>query len=256
MVIPHRASSKITLHSRKKANILGIADPDTRIYRVFTLDRLFDTIVGKQLALVRPRLWEDPFENLLYQTPLQDADGNPVSIERLRNRLYGQCWTLASVSDALWRIYSPYKIGVRVRTTVGKLLNAIWKDDRFDNLKYFIGKVEYHSQAVLLKKFQDPLTHMLDATGRGPVMSLLLKRTAFQHEREVRLIFHDTQDSKDQVVYCPIDPNSIFETLLFDPRMDSKTVATFSWVLKEIGFNNKVSQSELYNAPSLKSHIV
>src|SRR6266853_674238 len=168
---------------KKEGNIIGIKNPDKPIYRIFTLDRLLDTIVGKKLAFVRPRLWKDPFENLLYQIPLKDADGEPVSVERLKDRLYGQCWTRKSVSDALWRIYSPHETGIRVRTTPRKLFNAIWdKNDSASHLKYFIGAVRYESQKVLLKQFQDPqmVTAIVDETGRNPVESLLLKRTAYR----------------------------------------------------------------------------
>jgi len=248
-----------TLRQNMETNMLGITDPDMRIYRVFTLERAFDTILNKKLALVRPRFWDDPFENLLYQIPLKDADGNPVSIDGLRNRLYGQCWTRASVSDALWRIYSPYKSGVRVRATARKLLKAIWKDsDQFASLKYFIGEVTYHSQSTLLTHFQNPnvVSRILDSTARSPVKSLLLKRKAFQHEKEVRLVFQDNQNNIDNVVFFPIDPNSLFETLLFDPRMDPTTVDTFTAILRQNGFKNSISQSTLYKAPRLKGHII
>lgn len=245
-----------TLQSKQKANMIGITDPSKRIYRILTLDRLFDTIVGKRLALVRPRLWDDPFENLLYQTPWKTPAGESISIEPLRNSLYGQCWTLASESDALWRIYSPYKIGVRVSTTVGKLFSAVWNDDdRLVTNKYFIGKMEYWSKSRLLKMLGAPSKSIFDSTGRAQVVFLLRKPKAFQHEKEIRLVFHAIEDRQDDVIFCPIDPNALFETLLFDPRMDPLTIRTFTTVLRQIGFKNPISQSTLYNAPQLKGHV-
>ena len=239
-----------------RTNMLDLR-PDTPVFRVFTLDRLLDAVVRRQLALVRPRMWEDPYENLLYQTPLKNPDGTPLSIELRGNRLYGQCWTLASVSDALWRIYSPYKSGIRVRTTAGELLKAIWKqDDQYASLKYFIGKVRYYTSVEFQKVFADPRTMLFDTSGRGPVHALLCKRKAFSHEREVRLIFQDSEDRDDQVIYFPIEPNSLFHTLLFDPRMDPATADTITRVLHKLGFRNRISQSSLYNTPKLRSHVV
>jgi hypothetical protein len=240
----------------KENNIIDVNDPDKPIYRVFTLDRLFDTIISKKLALVRPRLWQDPFENLLYQIPLRDKDGEAVSVDGLRNRLYGQCWTRASVSDALWRIYSPHQTGVRARSTTRKLLQALWDaEDSAAHLKYFIGQVRYEAQGFLLKKFRDPqaVSAILDSTGRAPVASLLLKRKAFRHEQEVRLIFHSGKDMQQDVVFFPIDPNAVFDSLLFDPRMDPTTVSTFEGILRQNGFMKRISQSTLYAAPKLQS---
>jgi hypothetical protein len=231
--------------------------PETPIFRVFTIDRLFNAIVREELALVRPRMWEDPYENLLYQTPLRNPDGSPLSIESLGNRLYGQCWTLASVSDALWRIYSPYKIGIRVRTTVETLFGTIWRDeDENAATRYFIGKVDYLSPAEFLNRFKDPCSLLFDTSARAPVVALLSKRKAFSHEREVRLILQDSTNREDQIVYVKIKPNEVFKTLQFDPRMDSNTVETFVSVLRSIGFRNRISQSNLYNAPTLRSHVV
>src|SRR5258708_10626996 len=151
------------LQSKQKANMIGITDPNTSIYRIFTLDRLFEAIINKQIALVRPSLWDDPFENLLYQIPWKDSAGKSISTEALRNSLYGQCWTLLSVSDALWRIYSPCEIGVRVRTTVAKLLSSIWKaNDPLATNKYFIGKVKYHSPRKLKEMVKDPSRSIFD----------------------------------------------------------------------------------------------
>ena len=42
-----------------------------------------------------------------------------------KENLYGQCWTKTRESDAMWRIYSPNKNGVRIMTTPRKLLTAL-----------------------------------------------------------------------------------------------------------------------------------
>jgi len=77
--------------------------------RAAVFGRFIESVRNRRLALARPHLWDDPFENFLYQAHLESADGNPVSITGLRMRLYGQCWSLLPESDAMWRIYSPEK---------------------------------------------------------------------------------------------------------------------------------------------------
>jgi len=87
-----------------QAHYIQRINPNTPIYRIFTLQRGLDTIVGKKLTLVRPHLWDDPYENALYQRKMKTEQGDEVSVEALRNCLYGQCWTEDGNSDALWRI--------------------------------------------------------------------------------------------------------------------------------------------------------
>lgn len=124
---------------RVEDNCIQLPKLDMPIYRVFSAKRFRETFRDRKLALVRAKLWDDPFENFLYQVRCVCAQtGQPISIESLRRRLYGQCWTLLQESDAMWRIYAPRKNGVMVRTTIRKLINAIYNPcDRFASLKYF-----------------------------------------------------------------------------------------------------------------------
>src|SRR5438552_2336902 len=81
---------------------------------------------------------------------------SPVTVAGLRMRLYGQCWSLLDESDAMWRIYSPNKAGVKIRTTVRKLITAVYdRTDRYASLKYFIGRVSYESEKELLSIFSN-----------------------------------------------------------------------------------------------------
>ena len=114
-----------TIGNEVQAHFIHRINPNTPIYRIFTLERGLDAVVGKKLTLVRPRLWDDPYENALYQRKVKTSGGEEVSIDNLRDCLYAQCWTEDGNSDALWRIYSPSKNGFRATTTVGKLLKAI-----------------------------------------------------------------------------------------------------------------------------------
>src|SRR5947208_1397070 len=90
-------------------NCLNIADPDSPVYRVFPPLGFLDVIVKKKLTLVRPYSWDDPYENILFKRTFQLPDGTPVSAEKLRDALWGQCWSLTEENDAMWRIYSPQK---------------------------------------------------------------------------------------------------------------------------------------------------
>jgi hypothetical protein len=135
------------------AHFIQRINPNTPIYRIFTLERGLAAVIGKKLTLTRPSLWDDPYENALYNRKVENPEGQLVSIEALRNSLYAQCWTEDGNSDALWRIYSPSKNGVRATTTVGKLLKAISENNGIRKAHCFIGKVNYCHQEIMDELF-------------------------------------------------------------------------------------------------------
>src|SRR3989304_2710069 len=57
--------TKVQLQNRMKNNFVNIDNPDLYIYRVFKVNRLIEMFKTKKLVLVKPELWNDPFENFL-----------------------------------------------------------------------------------------------------------------------------------------------------------------------------------------------
>src|SRR5205085_4195507 len=101
---------------------------DSFIYRIVSIRRLFDSFAGKVNVLVKPKRWQDPFENFILRA----------------DQVYGQCWTLQTASDAMWRIYSPNAEAVRIRSTVRRLLESLNSDrGSTANTESFIGRVRY-----------------------------------------------------------------------------------------------------------------
>jgi len=106
--------------------------------------RLLEIFKQEQNTLLKPNLWDDPFENFILKGLGRLSNGMTVSLG-MRDFLYGQCWTLHRESDAMWRIYSPDKNGVKVRTTIKKLFESLYNaiPSRLRDVSCFIGKVEY-----------------------------------------------------------------------------------------------------------------
>lgn len=215
----------------------------------------------KKLTLAAPHKWDDPFENFLAKCKA-DFDGIPnVGIELLFRNFYGQCWTLNPESDAMWRIYSPNKDGARVKTTVGRLFRSIYNpNNTFATMSYFIGSVCYKTEDEIRKIFEDPnnasgLT--FDQTGRGQALPFFIKREAFSHEQEVRLLFRFNEEgNKEQrsEEFWPFDinPNDLFDEVTFDPRMSDGDVRNLTNSLRSSGFAKPINQSILYQVPNLK----
>ena len=105
----------------RKQNVIDIpkkliAKP---IYRIEPFDRLIEILRSKRLTLVSPSKWEDPFENFILSAKIKVGQHKLAFADH--DRFYGSCWTWKGYSDALWRIYSPDKQGVRLRTSIRKL---------------------------------------------------------------------------------------------------------------------------------------
>lgn len=118
-------------------------DFTTYIYRTIPLSRLFELFQDQENTLVKPSLWEDTFENFVLKTKLKNELNEVIELN-IHDRMYGQCWTQEKSSDAMWRIYSPDKRGVRIRTTIAELLESIsMATVELAKCEHCIGKVEY-----------------------------------------------------------------------------------------------------------------
>lgn len=223
------------------------------IFRIFSLNRFRDAVAHRSNTLVRPIKWDDPFENALLEAKGEMEDGTRVSVG-FKDDLYGQCWTTDKDSDAMWRIYSPDKSGVRVRTTVGALYQSLVSScPQFHEISCFIGRVDYLAQDQLISRFNDSrwaTARVLDTTGRGQVSTLLLKRPEFAHEKEIRLVYFSNELNRtgSDVYSYPIDPLTLFDEVAFDPRWDHSQYLAAKTAAEKAGFTN-VIQSGLYRLP-------
>jgi hypothetical protein len=241
-------------------NVLYLTDKelDKNVYRIFSFERLKQLFVEKKLALVKPSLWDDPFENFILNSRGTFSDGTEFTIGN-RNSYYGQCWSLTKESDAMWRIYSPNKDGVKVKTTMRKLFQPLFElggihknlNGNEYNLTSFIGKVKYKGKKSLLNMLNDRekmSEKLYDQSGRGQASTFYFKRKAFKHENEVRLMYNDSENtSADENVFkFDFDPTVLIEEIVFDPRMEKNDYEAKKKLTKSWGFNKSIIQSGLY----------
>lgn len=244
---------------RKKSNVSSSLRSDTPIYRVYSRERLGEVIKKKELTLSAFRKWEDPYEGFLYKVRGVTPTNQIIDFSNFLESSYGLCWTLLPESDALWRIYSHNKDGVVVRTSVKKLFDEVYGDGSSTALSLYLEKVRYADSLEINRILQDAATHldamMHDSSGRGPVPFLLIKRREFEHEQEVRLLYspetNHAHKGRDYVPF-PIDPNSVFDSILCDPRMKCDEVESLKTELRDLGYDNPIVRSSLYDPPDLK----
>jgi Protein of unknown function (DUF2971) len=228
---------------RNKENLLNKINRDEVIYRIFTIKRFLEILDEKKNTLVKPKKWDDPFENFLFSANATDQYGHQIGLESLRDSYFGQCWSFHDENDAMWRIYAANKDGVKVKTTVGRLFDEFYSAITGPELKCYIGRVEYLAEEDIRHILGDEeLVHdyIFDSTGLNSVKSLLFKRSAFEHENEVRLIYttHDDTEKAEEIFKYNIDPNSLFEEIVLDPRCDEITYQENMKLIISKGYEN------------------
>lgn len=252
----------------KRLNFNGSIQLDTPVYRIFSYRRLLELLETKKLTLVKPACWDDPFENFFLQCTVNNGDGTFSGMNPLRESWFGSCWTLTPESDALWRIYSHNKDGVRLKTTAGKLMQAVWNEkDDFRKQKYFIGAVDYTSREKIENFLRQTTFHAMVVGGQndGLAETLLYKRNEFAHEKEVRVLVHaqGASDSRKitlldgtDIYQVDIEPDNFIDELTFDPRLKTDKYVVDKSRIFGLGFKGTVSRSTLYGFTPVSIRII
>lgn len=141
------------------------------LYRYISFEQFVGMVQNKALTFVLPELWDDPKECTPFVQLLQSKDNiyEQFFLSAIHRKTYCQCWTRISESDAMWRIYSYNNRAIQIKASEEKirqlpdvkLVPVVYSDD-----------------------FESDEEEGIDKFLR----SLAIKRRAFQHEDEVRLI--------------------------------------------------------------------
>lgn len=205
------------------------------LYRILPFHHLVELFEKRALSLSSPKTWEDPYEWIIG--------------DRLLDSIFAQCWCTLGVSDAMWRIYSPDRFSVRIKTTRERLENAVAAGlSPSERFKWKMGKVDYKPTSEIetaIDKRQPARTHSPE---NRALASLFVKRNAFKHESEYRVVVLDRSRAVHQArLLVPMNPHELVLSVLVDPRAHNATVQVFKFFLKEkIHFKGSVAKSVLY----------
>src|SRR5579871_782472 len=95
----------------EESGFVGIKDIDEPIYRIFPFWSFEEALRLRQLVLVSPQKWEDPFEKLPERIMITNTLTSPWTQKAISDSLkpaFGQCWSRNRESDTLWRAYSKF----------------------------------------------------------------------------------------------------------------------------------------------------
>ena len=247
-----------------RSSLLGFSDDeavrlergDLLIHRVFPFDRFVDILRSGSLALVKPKLWEDPYENPLNREFTESDTGKKFRVPHYEHGLFGQCWSLCFESDATWRIYSGDKRGVLVSANAAALFRTAKLRFPHPTEMLSLGKVQYKSKADLKSLFESKafLREILTAGmySHGSSKALLYKRDSFKHEEEVRLVLsRHISDVPGDLCFVDVDLDQTFVQATLDPRLSDLDFDRAAFLIKSAGFKGPVEPSQLYDMPDL-----
>jgi hypothetical protein len=209
------------------------------LYRIVSFTTLIDLFKTRSLYFSSPKAWLDPFENTFQH--------------RNSNNIFGQCWCKKATSDAMWRIYSPEATAVRIKTSRSALRSTLRKAAKDAAAHCFIDDVKYLSASKVTAEFlrlRQALQSQFDLSTAA--QGIFLKRDAFDHEAEVRVILHADESlvltkNERRYIRLPVDPHSLVLSVLFDPRADESYVEVCKYYLQSaLQFRGPILKSQLY----------
>ncbi|CAB3961053.1 hypothetical protein BLA3211_00792 [Burkholderia aenigmatica] len=228
-------------------------DADKYIYRIISMEHLTAWFENRENVMVKPNKWDDPFENFILRSKVKLPEGNIIEYP-FHDSMYGQCWSLHKASDAMWRIYSKEKLGLRVRTTIRGLITSLARHHgRLPQATCAIGKVRYLKTRDIEKQANQTFNDSGLAVDKI-FESLLFKRMAFKHENEVRLLYCELdQDACGNDLHkYEIDPNELISQIMIDPRLSEGEAREIKSTIKaKLKFKGDVKRSMLYAPPKI-----
>jgi len=253
-----------------KHSLINLENDDSAIYRVVEVHHLFDLFESRLLTLIAPKLWDDPYENFLgHCYGVVPTEPNcRYDYSGYAKLIFGNCWTANQDNDASWRIYSPDRRRVKIRTTVKKLHGLVGQisDDWF---RSYLGKVSYLSESEIKANITKAIK-----VGKFFIDDMikdfyLKKRDTFSEEKEVRLLVRLVEPGErvanaiyqdphnPDVCRLPIrDPADLIDEVVFDPRMPDSLVRAYSVHLKTtFNYTKRCLKSKIYESPRLKIEI-
>ena len=202
------------------------ADKTVYLYKIIPYKYLLRWIYEEKIRFKQVAGWDDVYELFLFKQKFV-KDGNAVDFSAVQRTIYGQSWSLLRDSDALWRIYSPDKLSVRISTTFNDLVALMEKNTScLRGIEVFVGKVIYLKKNKINEKIQEYLPDIF--SDNNVVDSLFVKRDSFSYEKEVRIILKKMTECDGEIVSnreipftdISIRPIELIKEIAFDYRLD------------------------------------
>lgn len=232
-----------------------IPDLDTIIWRYMDLEKFKLLLSDKSLFFCRTdELQGDPYEGTFPRMEMEYINKKHKGLIQLNRSLRGQflvnCWHIDNTeNDAMWQIYVKDNEGIAIKTTLRNLIDCL-KNTKEDIYCSIVNYKDYEKDewAENVKYY-------------NAILPIIYKRTAFQHENELRLIhcidyvndsekyWEQQAKEKDKDILkgknILIDLNKLIECIYTAPTSFKTDLTKVKEIIKENGFDFKVEKSKL-----------
>lgn len=234
-------------------------DSDT-LYRFMPINYLEDLIKNERIYLCQVTKWEDSWEfpSRFIKNKHKPSSNHPSlyltqNANIIQNELYGICFSQIMDTDALWRIYSHNKSSVCIKTSVKSISNAVFNPimnkeftDRIGVVDGFIAPVQYFK----IDEVSIEDIYLAENAKYYPayMYPAFVKRNAFEHEHEVRLIIYPPIScTGSNGIFLKLGTMDFIEEIILDPRLNETEESTIRKRLK--GCKHLIRKSHLYDIP-------
>lgn len=236
---------------------LGQESINYDIYKIIPLKYLLSWFKIQKVRFDQISKWDDIYELFLFkQNYYSQVNGQnlPVDMDAVSHSIYGQSWSLRKECDALWRIYSPDYMSVKIHTTTNKLISEMQNNVFPNHSIAYLGKVKYFS----LQGLHNQIVHYVNNNvllEENIASSLFDKRKILSYEKEFRIVIvqaTQSQSGNNKVslpiypfIQIPMNLEKIIDEVIFDYRLDNCTFSSLQNCIKKMLPNAKVSKSSL-----------
>lgn len=217
---PHDKEQKYTFEKAKldnqvEFNVVGLLPRGSNLYKYMDLESALlslDKTSQKKpnIRFVEPTSWDDQYEGRFYNATYDNILNDPVRAPFL----YACCFSSKKENEAAWILYSHGKNGLAGRCVEFSLNRSKLRHQLVSNLRdctLYIGAVNYQSMTMIdnlhlpnitlngvIKKNEDYYKYFEKFSREKYINLLLLKRPAFEHEKEVRIFIVPNSPNKSK----------------------------------------------------------
>ena len=221
-------------------NIKLPSDPNTIVWKYLDLSKFVDLLLYRKLFMSRSDKFEDQYEGTFSEPTFEEIRklslDNPTFLDYYkthRKNVVISSWHINEYeSYAMWQIFTQKSEGLAIRSTLGRLQEALDFDKDYTQ---HIGEVNY----IDYKKEYIPFDNTF--------FPFLFKRKSFQYEREIRIISDLTANNLtiDNGLKIDIDIKKLIEKIYIHPKSENWYKNLVIELVKRLGFDFEIEKSDL-----------
>lgn len=229
------------------------------LYKYMDIESAIRFLQTTKMSYVEPSKWYDPFERRFYEADYRAIEGF------VKPKLFATCFTSKIANESSWVMYSYFKNGLASKSIRFEINPLVYYDmldsyGELANTKIFISNVNYELSEQNIKALhkQTSVYHKQyfdDFCIKKFIDLMLIKRKAFEYEKEVRVYIVPNKDSfeklnqLDKIEINFGDCLNLFvKSIMISPNCTSLEYDIINRKIEDIvGDNIKCTRSKLYD---------